>query len=423
VMRGLSLGVRWWALVASTAALAFAWPAQGHPARTSAVFLDIGETSVEAELQLPLDQLGLALDRPLDEAASSLVADSGPELDQYVKSHIVALSSDGHEFALVLRSMDVASVHDTNHLVVHLSILPPEGATPDAFSLRDDVILHRVATHQVLVSIRRDFKNGVFSDHPELLGTLQREGDTLAIDRTRGSWWQGFRSVFMLGVRHIAEGADHLLFLLVLLLPAPLLAQNGRWSAPGGALRSVKEVLKIVTAFTVGHSITLVCAAARIVHVPSRPVEILIALSILVSAIHALRPVFKGREPLVAAGFGLIHGLAFATVLADFGLSNKALALGVLGFNVGIEAMQILVVALVMPWLVLMRRDRAYAWIRTGGALLSGLAACGWIGERALGLGNPIAPVVDFAFQRGLYLVAFLAFAALALRSRRPPEP
>jgi HupE / UreJ protein len=118
-------------------------------------------------------------------------------------------------------------------------------------------------------------------------------------------WWTnvresmsalGFASIFRLGMRHIAEGTDHLLFLLVLLLPAPLIVSGSRWAGFSGARSSVLRILSIVTAFTIGHSITLAFAAFGIVRVPSRPIEVLIAVSILVSAIHALRPIFPGQR-------------------------------------------------------------------------------------------------------------------------------
>jgi HupE / UreJ protein len=417
--------MRFWALIVSLAALLVALPAGAHPALTSAVFLDLGERSVEAELQLPLDQLGLALERPLDARPGFVtVADIGPDLPGYLASHVVATTRDERPFRVEVLSTAIQLIDGTDHLVAHLVLRPPVGAPTTVFSLRYDVILHRVVTHKIFLSIRRDFRNAVFSQHPELVGVFRFQRDTLLIDRSKGSWWRGFGSVFVLGARHIAEGTDHLLFLLVLLLPAPLLARGGRWRTAGSAGRSVKEVLKIVTAFTVGHSITLVCAATNLLHVPSRPVEILIALSILVSAVHALRPLFPGREFFVAAGFGLIHGLAFAAILADFGFDSWTLGMSVLGFNLGIEAMQLGVVLLIMPWLVLLSRSEAYPALRIGGASFAAVAACGWLGERALKLQNPVAPVVDLVFQRGIYVAGLLAIAAIVvtLRRRRAEE-
>ena len=412
---------RAWTIALAIAALFVALPAEAHPARTSAVFLDLGERMIEAELQLPLDQLGLALERPLDASPSTVVTDLGPDLPRYVTGHVVATTPEGRPFAVEMLSAAPASIDGADSLVVHLALRPPEGASTRVFTLRYDVILHRVVTHKIFVSVRRDFKNAVFSGHPELLGVARLQRETLIVDRTKGTWWRGLGSVFVLGTRHIAEGTDHLLFLLVLLLPAPLLARERRWREAGGMARSAKEIVKIVTAFTVGHSITLIFAATNLVRLPSKPVEILIALSILVSAIHAWRPIFAGRERWIAAGFGLVHGLAFASTLADFGFDSWTLAMSVLGFNLGIEAMQLLVVVLIVPSLALLSRTTGYPWLRRGGAAFAALAACGWVGERAFGLRNPMSVVVEGVFQHGLAAAGLLAIAALSFHgwSRR----
>lgn len=105
--------------------------------------------------------------------------------------------------------------------------------------------------------------------------------------------------------------------------------------------------------------------------------EVLIAVSILVSAVQAVHPLFSGREHLMAAGFGLVHGLAFATVLAGMGFDSGALAMSILGFNLGIEAMQAAVVLLVLPWLLLWSRAPGFTVLRIGGAAVGGAAACG----------------------------------------------
>ena len=402
-------------MVAALVALLVAVPAGAHPPRTTALFLDLGERLVALEMQLPLDQLALALEPPLAGRPDALVAEKGPELRGYVASHLGATTPDGRPFAVEVGALEVRSIDDADALVVHATLRPPGGATSDVFTLRDDVILHRVVTHKTFVSVRRDLRNAVFSDRPEVLGVLRYQRDTLAVDRSQGSWWRGFTSVFWLGTRHIAEGSDHLLFLLVLLLPAPLVARAGRWREPAPAARSLRTTLAIVTSFTVGHSLTLVLAATGLVRAPSRPVEVLIALSILVSAGHALRPVLRGREWLVAGGFGLVHGLAFASALADFGFDGRALAVSVLGFNLGIEAMQLGVVAMTLPWLLLLSRTPVYRAVRVGGAVLAGGAALFWAAERGLQVGNPVGPLVDALFAHGVGVVGALAAVATGL--------
>lgn len=205
----------------------------------------------------------------------------------------------------------------------------------------------------------------------------------------------GFASIFHLGMRHIAGGTDHLLFLLALLLPAPLLVCGSRWAGFAGLRHSLLRIVKVVTAFTLGHSTTLALAALGLVHVPSRAIEVLIAVSILVSAIHAIRPLFPGREAGIAAFFGLVHGLAFAATLGELGLGRWERVAGILAFNLGIETMQLIVVAATMPSFVLLSRTRAYSVLRIGGALFAGFASVGWIAERLLYVHNPVDVVVN----------------------------
>lgn len=149
-------------------------------------------------------------------------------------------------------------------------------------------------------------------------------------------------------------------------------------------------------------------AALGLVRVPSRPVEVLIALSILLSALHALRALFPGREAAIAAFFGLIHGLAFATMLGALGLGRWQRVASILGFNLGIETMQLLVVALTMPSLVLLSRIRSYSIVRIGGALFAGFASLGWIAERLLGIPSPVNVVVVGVAHQGLWIAASL---------------
>jgi hypothetical protein len=226
------------------------------------------------------------------------------------------------------------------------------------------------------------------------------------------SWWMP--NLFQLGMRHIAEGTDHLLFLLVLLLPAPLLVAGGRWEGTTGVRTSLLRILRIVTAFTIGHSITLALAVFGVVHLPNRPIEVLIAVSILVSAVHALRPIFPGREAGIAAFFGLIHGLAFASTLSQLGLGRWERLVGILAFNLGIETMQIAVVAATLPSLILMSRTRAYPWLRVCGALLAGTASLGWIVERLLGAPSSVDGVVNKLAHHSVWIAGGLLLLSVA---------
>ncbi len=229
-----------------------------------------------------------------------------------------------------------------------------------------------------------------------------------------------FDGAFRLGVRHIAEGTDHLLFLLTLLLPAPLLAVAGRWRQRATVRQSILQILRVVTAFTVGHSLTLALSTFGLVRLPERPVEVLIAVSILVSAVHAMRPLFPGREAFVAATFGLVHGLAFASALHELGVTGWYRVVSLLGFNTGIEAMQLMVVAVTLPALVLLGRTPFYAAFRIAGAATAGIASLAWILERVTGQPNTVSEHIERIAHHGGLLVCLLwGVCLLALLMRR----
>lgn len=217
-------------------------------------------------------------------------------------------------------------------------------------------------------------------------------------------------------MRHIAEGTDHLLFLLTLLLPAPLLLSGSHWGGPASVYGSLGRIFGIVTAFTIGPSVSLTLAALNVVHVPSRPVEVLIAASVFVSALHALRPIVPGKEALVAAFFGLIHGLAFAATLDRLGLGHWQRVAGILSFNLGIEAMQIVALAAILPSLLLLSRTKVYSILRIGGALFAGSASLAWMAERAFAFGTPVDAIVNALARHAVSLAAALLLVSVCCR-------
>src|SRR5260221_198986 len=134
-----------------------------------------------------------------------------------------------------------------------------------------------------------------------------------------------------------AIGLGHILFLLSLLLPAVLVLEGGRWQAVARFPPAFWEVFKIVTSFTVAHSITLSLAALGVISLPSRLVESAIATSVVLAALNNVFPLVHGRRWMVAFAFGLIHGFGFASVLRDLSLPHGALLIALVGFNLGVE--------------------------------------------------------------------------------------
>ena len=195
--------------------------------------------------------------------------------------------------------------------------------------------------------------------------------------------WAQFIDYAREGVWHIWIGFDHVLFLLSLLLPAVLLWRAQAWQAVETFRAAFVDVFKVVTAFTVAHSITLTLATLGVVELPSRWVESAIAASVVLAALNNVWPLFHGRRWTVAFAFGLIHGFGFATVLADLGLPREALALALVGFNLGVEAGQLAIVAVFLPLAYALRRSAFYRRaMMFGGSLLIAALASVWLIER-----------------------------------------
>ena len=186
------------------------------------------------------------------------------------------------------------------------------------------------------------------------------------------------------GVWHIWIGFDHILFLLSLLLPAVLLYSGQQWQAASNFRAVLIDVFKVVSAFTLAHSITLTLATLQILALPSRWVESAIALSVLVAAINNLKPLVHGRRWVAAFGFGLIHGFGFASVLLDLGLPSTSLMLALGGFNLGVELGQLAIVAAFLPLAFWLRASWLYRRVLfSGGSVAIASLACVWLVERA----------------------------------------
>jgi hypothetical protein len=197
------------------------------------------------------------------------------------------------------------------------------------------------------------------------------------------SRWRQFGDYVAHGVWHIWIGFDHILFLLSLLLPAVLVHGAAGWQGRGTFRASLIEVLKVVTAFTLAHSVTLTLATLGVVALPSRVVESAIAASVVLAALNNIWPVFERRRAVVAFAFGLIHGFGFASVLLDLGLPQAALLLSLVGFNVGVEMGQLAIVAVFLPLAFAARRTSVYRRVvLVGGSSVITLIALVWLFER-----------------------------------------
>ncbi|MFS0736478.1 HupE/UreJ family protein [Sphingomonas sp. 1P06PA] len=391
-----------------------ALPADAHLMPNTAIYLDFGDDRIEAEILVPVAELEFAAQKRINWHDPAVVRATAASL----AARFVVRGDDGRAWRVTLRDAGTADESWAPDIRARLALQPAPGGDPRRFTIAYDAVTDRLPNHFVLLFARSDYRGGKLGGEPAMIGGLQGRGATARIDRGAGSGWAGFRAAIALGMHHIAEGHDHLLFLIALILPAPLLVAGRRWGGYGGGRHLVRGLIAVITAFTIGHSITLIGGAFFGWRLASQPVEIGIALSILISAVHAWRPIFAGREAVVAGGFGLVHGLAFATLIGDYGLDRWQKAQSILGFNLGIEVVQLLVVAAVLPALILLARTPAYPPIRSAGALFAGAAAIAWGVERIAGTANPVAGAIDAGLAQAPWLLAALTLGAVLIYGR-----
>ncbi len=193
-----------------------------------------------------------------------------------------------------------------------------------------------------------------------------------------------FKNYVVEGIWHIWIGYDHVMFLISLLLPAVLVLKANIWQPSTSFKSTFIEVLKVVTAFTVAHSITLTLATLQVISLPSRWVEAAIAASVVIAALNNLFPKILKHRWMAAFAFGLIHGFGFATVLADLGLQNTTLILALVGFNIGVEIGQIGILSVYLPISFALRKTWFYktVFLYASSIIIISIASI-WFVERA----------------------------------------
>ncbi len=201
---------------------------------------------------------------------------------------------------------------------------------------------------------------------------LSPERPEAQLSQAESSAWRVFGRYILEGVWHIWIGIDHIVFLLSLLVLAPLLPSRQRitqWPAAQQARPVLIDVLAVVTAFTVAHSITLGLTILGWLTPPPDLVEPAIALSVVLAALNNLLGVNSLKRWRLAFVFGLVHGFGFASVLLDLGLPASALVAALGGFNVGVELGQLAIVGVFLPVAWLLRHTGFYRWVVvTGGS-------------------------------------------------------
>ena len=369
---GLGLALAWLALAPALV--------QAHATSTGLATLDLRETAMQFSLSLPVSEV----DQPArDTLTRAAAGDSGAaaQLGQWLRTQMVL--TQGGRPCQWRRIRLQGAAPDSTRLVVLAQAGCPLGA-PNAV-LRDDMSQLFGEHYRSIVSVTDGL--GVRSEH-----VLDRAHPEVAV--RSGQQPQAW-ALFWLGMAHIGSGLDHLLFVFVLVLGAiarvPLQHQAHSRSPVWPEMVAVARPIALqVTAFTVAHSASLAMATLQWVRMPGVVVEPLIAASIVWVAASAWLALRSGRgrsgvpwrELAIVFAFGLVHGWAFSEALTELQLSGTALLWALLSFNLGVEAAQLLVLALSVPVLLAMRRRtttaRVLPWLACAAA---GLGAV-WLVQR-----------------------------------------
>lgn len=299
-----------------------------------------------------------------------------PEIVAYAFTHL-KLAADGNACPIKVTDHKVDNHSDGTYAVIFFTAECPK--LPEFMEIDYSLFFDLDKEHKGLLNLQSEGKarSAIFSD-TERKQTFQL---------SKPSKWKQFVDYLIEGIWHIWIGLDHILFLLSLLLPAVLVWVNNKWQAAGSFKAAFIEVLKVVTAFTVAHSITLSLAALQIVNVPTWIAESAIAASVIVAALNNVFPIFHGRRWIVAFLFGLIHGFGFANVLTELGLPQSTLLIALVGFNLGVEAGQVAIVAVFLPIAYALRDSFFYKKVvLVAGSLLIAAVATAWLVERVFGL-------------------------------------
>lgn len=345
-------------------------------------FIDIRQESAQLTIRvdLPLRDLDLRFDFDQDRTPGvswQEIKSQRPAIEQWLRNGLT-LSSD--EQACDIGPLDWAAAQygEEHYLSLIGQISCGGSASVTALSARYQLFFDQDALHRGLLK--------AMLQDTAMSAVLSPDRPDAELDPSKAGFVWTLATYLIEGIWHIWIGADHILFLLSLLLPCVFLRQTeslGHWQPIQKLRPAVMNVLAVVTAFTVAHSITLGLTVLEIIQPPEDIVEPIIAASVVIAALGNLTKRLIHLRWQIAFGFGLIHGFGFASVLAELGLPSEQLIAALLGFNLGVEVGQLAIVAVFFPIAWKLRGTAVYRWgFVVAGSLAIAAIAAYWFIDR-----------------------------------------
>ena len=424
----MNLFNRNWLALTLSAATFLLWTSVSlaHSTDETYVWLNPVEDHYAGEVQMRLPDLRnyLKLEGIPDDVEGARVAIEGHSdaIEKYVREHFEIKTLEGERVDFEITGFDVLESNHFKHFAKILYKTQTFEQLPEKVIVKSDLLFeHDKYSRSILCMNYSSFKGdgkpkpdgkGVVEDGFEegFFHTIftpwnpEQEVDLVNVSQVLTSWqyylWEG--------IRHIWIGTDHILFLVTLLLASVLVrrsdpevdqgsegisddsaasnqAKAKSWFPVSGFSGAFWNILKIVTVFTVAHSITLALASLDVISMEGWIVESIIAFSIILVALNNIFPFFHDRTWIVLFAFGLFHGMGFASVMRDLPFRMGDLTTLLLSFNVGVELGQLVIVIAVFPLIFFLRKWKLYQPVVLVGASLAICAwASIWLYERAI---------------------------------------
>jgi len=372
-----------------------------HSGNESYLYLDVTDEAIGGHVEVPLLLAQEVLDRPLlvgDDREAAALADAGPALRDYVADHLRFVAPSGRALAISFTTLE-RSDQDLPYASLAFRVDLDGAEVPRILDITFDPFVVELPDRTALLVVRNDIEAGVVGNVDDALVRFDATASTQRVRLDDASWARNLWASIRLGVDHIRTGPDHVLFVLVLLLPSVLVRRSDRWIPASSFGVALRRVLGIATMFTIAHTITFSLAGLGVLPLPpSKLTEAVIAASITVAAFHNLRPLLHGRERVVAFGFGLFHGMGFAALVDDIQTGRSTQLVSLLGRNLGIEVGQATIIVLVFPALYLLRSTASYDAVLRWASLAFATVSIGWLVERLsehdLGVNGAVEPLL-----------------------------
>ncbi len=392
--------LRWGLLV--LVALLTATQGRAHRLGDSYLYLQIYEESVSGRFEISLSDLNpaLGLSGSEQEITAENLDERVPFLRQYYLEHV---SIAGPLGALSIEFKQHGFLEAQGGFVLLPFDLGGLDGVPDTLSFEYSVLFDEEPSHRGFLLVEHNWATGTFANENRISLVFSPTSRRQEFDLTSSGRLRGFLALAGLGAEHLVLGVDHVLFLMALLLPVALRRDGGGWQ-PSDRFRPVLlSAVTVATAFLVAHSVALSLAALRLVRLPEPLVEAVIAASTTLAAIHLVYPIFGGRRWWIVFGLSLFHGFGFSAALMGLGVLEEHLGLSLLAFNLGAEAGQLAVVAVLTCVSFLVARLVIYRRVLLPAAAVAMILVSGiWVIERSFGVDIPLRELLPRPVQKVL---------------------